>query len=538
MGNRRPLYYTFGSFLSDCVMAEKSAPAKRPRTSVSVTVKKKICTYKHHHPKATQEEIRAITIKEDGLEIGRSTISDILRESKKWFSAEDSSSTNKKEGRYVQLEEALWIWFGNIRSRNIAISDEMLRVKAKEFGETMGISELTYSSGWLQGFKKRHGIRVKVIHGEAASVDTDIVEEGRRKLKEFLSKYAPSNIYNMDETGLFFRLEPNRTLATGSVYGTKKSKERISVALCANSDGTDKLQRLVIGKAARPRCFPKTFNVQSVVQYYHNSKAWMTSTIFVDWLKRLERQMSAQKRYIVLLLDNAPSHIHNLELTHVHVEMLPPNTTAHIQPMDAGIIKNFKLHYKRKLLQHYVSQVDEKGAFSRIDIKQAIYFVKDSWELVKKETIANCFSHVQIRPADIPGPLTTGSQEQEVTQELEGLISSAHIENPLTVDEYLAIGGKDITEKPLTDEDIIRLVQGEPPDTSDHESDEEEDHPQPTYTLTESIQVCERLLSTLEKHDGFFEEDYGSLRNLIGKISMIRSRETKQTSITDFFAAP
>ena len=43
---------------------------------------------------------------------------------------------------YAQLEEALWVWFGNIRSRRLTISDEMFRVKAKEFGETMGISGL------------------------------------------------------------------------------------------------------------------------------------------------------------------------------------------------------------------------------------------------------------------------------------------------------------------------------------------------------------------------------------------------------------
>ena len=40
----------------------------------------------------------------------RGYISDILRESKKWLSAEDSSSTKKSEGRYTQLEEALWLW--------------------------------------------------------------------------------------------------------------------------------------------------------------------------------------------------------------------------------------------------------------------------------------------------------------------------------------------------------------------------------------------------------------------------------------------
>ena len=154
--------------------------------------------------------------------------------------------------------------------------------------------------------------------------------------------------------GLFFRLEPNKTLATGAVSGIKKCKQRITVALCSNADGADKLQPLVIAKPARPRCFPKTFNVQTVVQYHHNTKAWMTAAIFTEWMKGLEWKMAAKQRHILLLLDNAPSHIYRIDLTYVQIEMLPPNTTSHIQPMDAGIIKNFKLCYKTKLIQQYV----------------------------------------------------------------------------------------------------------------------------------------------------------------------------------------
>ena len=47
-----------------------------------------------------------------------------------------------------------------------------------------------------------------------------------------------------------------------------------------------------------------------------------------------------------------------LELTNVTIHYLPPNTTAHIQPMDAGIIKNFKAKYKRLYCQHLLSQFE------------------------------------------------------------------------------------------------------------------------------------------------------------------------------------
>lgn len=47
-------------------------------------------------------------------------------------------------------------------------------------------------------------------------------------------------------------------------------------------------------------------------------------------------------------------------LTNIQIEFLPPHTTAHLQPMDAGIINSFKAKYKRKYIQHIMNQF-EKG---------------------------------------------------------------------------------------------------------------------------------------------------------------------------------
>ena len=241
--------------------------------------------------------------------------------------------------------------------------------------------------------------------------------------------------------------------------------------------------------------------------------------------------MAVKKQYILLLLDNAPSHIHNLQLTYVRIEMLPPNTTAHIQPTDAGIIKNFKLHYKKKLLQQYVRQVDEQGTFDRINLKQAIYFVKDA--TVTEQTIANCFAHVRILPENNPDAIIPIQQnpQQEAEKELSELIVSTSIENPLTVDECL-------TEEPMTDEDIIGLVLGETPSFNDRDSDDDEEIPltAPPYTLAEAVQIGERLLTTLEVHDGFTEHDYAPLRSLIRKISTVKAKNSKQTTLNDYFS--
>ena len=41
--------------------------------------------------------------------------------------------------------------------------------------------------------------------------------------------------------------------------------------------------------------------------------------------------------------------LNQINLTNVRVHFLPPNTTAFLQPCDAGIINSFKANYKKKL---------------------------------------------------------------------------------------------------------------------------------------------------------------------------------------------
>src|SRR3989440_10866460 len=48
----------------------------------------------------------------------------------------------------------------------------------------------------------------------------------------------------------------------------------------------------------------------------------------------------------------------NISLTNIELVYLPPNTTAHLQPMDAGIIHSFKAKYKREFCNHIIYQFD------------------------------------------------------------------------------------------------------------------------------------------------------------------------------------
>ena len=83
-------------------------------------------------------------------------------------------------------------------------------------------------------------------------------------MPEILLEYEEENIFNADETGLFYRATPDGTLCfkNESLTGSKKAMDRITVLVCANMTGTEKKKLLVIGKSKNPRCF-KGINIES-----------------------------------------------------------------------------------------------------------------------------------------------------------------------------------------------------------------------------------------------------------------------------------
>nr|XP_006817586.1 PREDICTED: tigger transposable element-derived protein 4-like [Saccoglossus kowalevskii] len=157
---------------------------------------------------------------------------------------------------------------------NVPISGPILQAKVEDLGQKMNHVEFKASNGWLERFKSRHGITFKSMCGEAASVSDVMVDDWvTLTLPGLIDGYAPRDIFNADETGLFFRLMPDKTLSFKNdvCSGGRTSKERLTVMLCANMDGSEKLKPLVIGKSKNPRCFK---NMKSPpVDYKANKKA-------------------------------------------------------------------------------------------------------------------------------------------------------------------------------------------------------------------------------------------------------------------------
>ena len=105
--------------------------------------------------------------------------------------------------------------------------------------------EFKASAGWLDCFKKRQQLTWKSIVGQAGLVDTTVTENYvHHILPKLIEKYKAKDIFNADETALFFKATPDKTLYYKNLAANhvKVEKERLSLLLCANMDGSEKLK--------------------------------------------------------------------------------------------------------------------------------------------------------------------------------------------------------------------------------------------------------------------------------------------------------
>lgn len=102
----------------------------------------------------------------------------------------------------------------------------------------------------MSNFKKRKHITEHYKSGEAASAPLDDLPAFRTELKSLIAQYD----LNADETGLYWKLEPTKSLSSGPLTGTKKPKDKITVMLACNATGTHKLPAVFIHRYKNPKC--------------------------------------------------------------------------------------------------------------------------------------------------------------------------------------------------------------------------------------------------------------------------------------------
>ena len=154
-------------------------------------------------------------------------------------------------------------------------------------------------------------------------------------------------------------------------------------------------QKLVLPTVHRPRYFGETYDPNIDVDYYHKRRAWMTSDVFTTWLRGLDpttTQNNSTRRQRSEL-----QHTIQRATMHRSPTLPAPNTTARIQPQDAGIIKTFKTCYQNNLSCHFIDCTENDNP-QTVNVNEALHMMTTAWASVTEKTINNCFRHVDIIP--------------------------------------------------------------------------------------------------------------------------------------------
>ncbi|KAF8669472.1 CENP-B ARS binding protein-like protein [Rhizoctonia solani] len=328
-------------------------------------------------------------------------------ESIRQYVEEHSNNQNRSSRAKVthpNLEKALWAWIQDAEHRRVHLTGDLIKAKARRLSIDMGIQPhemIDFSDGWLARFKHRYGIKERIFHGEAASAPIELIEPSRKILHKQIAQFSLWDVVNVDETAHYSSQMTNRGLASQPLSGSKVDKTRLTIVLGTSAAGW-KLPPFIIGKAARPRAFTHGTPADYGYWYEFNKSAWMTAEIWHRYLTSVNDMARNANRRLLLICDNASSHKAG-EFSHLTVAFLPPNLTSHLQPMDAGIIRNFKGIY-RKLLNERALDLDLQGVADpyKVNQRESMHLLTRAWNEVSDTTIKNCWRHTGILPPEDP----------------------------------------------------------------------------------------------------------------------------------------
>ncbi|XP_066970877.1 tigger transposable element-derived protein 1-like [Macrobrachium rosenbergii] len=452
----------------------------------------------------------------------------------------------------VEMERLLMVWLEDQNQRNVPVSLSLIQEKARELhkaivlkrGEGSGSEPFVASRGWFKRFKSRANLHNLKLHGEAASADQEAADIFSSYLAEIIRDggYTADQVFNVDETGLFWKRMPGHTYVSKEekrAPGHKVIKERLTLLLGSNASGDFKIRPLSVYLAENPRPLKGIFKPQLPGIWKASKKARVTVAIFEEWFN--DHFLPAIKSYlkrkglpfkVLLVLDSALGHPSNLGEIYPNVKVVyfPPNTTSLLQPMDQGVIASFRAYYTRTTVRNVLRVIEDRS--NKMDVKQvwkdysyldAVKNIKNAWNEVKQSSLNGAWK--KLCPnfvMDFTG-FKKGESLDAVTKKIVQYSRKLNLEvEAEDVTELLQSHGEE-----LSADDLIELEQ------QMIEEDEEAPSPKPraisATSLSQALARFEQGLAMIEEEDPNVERFMKFQRVIQGALTFYKEtlRETQ-----------
>ncbi|KAJ5502608.1 hypothetical protein N7463_005482 [Penicillium fimorum] len=386
-----------------------STPSKRQALGISGTHKQALRVWaQSQHPRPSQSQCSAWFERTYGRSLSQSTISTIL--SKRFDHLDAGPATTSRRQLAPQwplLETPLGEWLAS--QEGPTPPADAIIIKAREIWtqitEYQTLPLPHFSNGWLNRFKKRYATQVR---DRQDGVPQPPLQTGRKELKALKTlcgEFSEDDIYNMDETGLFWRKSPFGASPTQDQLITNRENSRICLMLCTNSTGSDRLPLWVIGHTHTPEALCKV-NLKAIdCHWRYHRQAWLTQSIMQEWLLFFYNHVG--ERRILLLLDNHPDHQAAVEATppppNVHVQLFPaqiPDANQQ-QPINLGISQTLKHHYRREWLMYTMAGMKSpQNPVHTMSLYHTLSWATRSW----RHDIANSIIYRAFRKSSLIEP--------------------------------------------------------------------------------------------------------------------------------------
>ncbi|XP_066958981.1 tigger transposable element-derived protein 1-like [Macrobrachium rosenbergii] len=206
---------------------------------------------------------------------------------------------------------------------------------------------------------------------------------------------------------------------------------------------------------------------------------------------------------VLLVLDNAPGHLADLSnmQPNVKVVYLPPNTTSLIQPMDQGVIANFKAYYLRRTIRSALRAVEGnkeltlKEFWKGYNIADTVTNIARAWDEIKVTTLNGAWKKLCPQFVNSFEGFEQVDDVETVTRKIAGLSKRLKLDfEAEDVTELLASHGEELSLEDLTELEKQMI-------------EEEEEAPQPKVRaltvkgLREGFAHLEKCLAAFEGED-------------------------------------
>ncbi len=365
----------------------------------------------------------------------------------------------------VEAEVVEFIRFA--RSQRLPVMSCHIKSCASKAAQRAEITGFKASNGWMQNFLRRTPVQPSFkLHGKRNSELPATAEEKMKQIRQTLANYDISNIYNMDESGLFYRMGPSRSYLDGNedrreTRGTsmQKHKKRVTIVLCVNADGSHNFPVQYIGHSAKPTALkdPRFSALKS--QYSSQTNAWMDSNMFTNWIQSWYAEVKKiSNGPWCIVMDNCGGHESALSIPGVEIVTLPPRSTAKHQPLDLGLIANAKIRYRSVLLSETINVLQQRRISNSTfpltsgngkwglregqlpHIGDAIELFNQSWSGVSKTIIIKCWLKSECLGEDHTSnlkqkiELLNSDGDVDIDLTVGRSVTSASIENPVDPD--------------------------------------------------------------------------------------------------------